>query len=160
MLGTGSFQDSSVVSDSSNDIGSVSHLEGPASSASSSSSDCPYDGAQNGLNATSMVGSLYPITVHQRPCPELWKGETRLTPRTKNERVSPPNATVNVDGRKGEKGRPSCVLKTTLPAGDPRRGQSAWCAQQICSSNRDRPTVSGYVMYTSGKCGTGSGAES
>ena len=38
------------------------------------------------------------------------------------------------------------VLKTTLPAGDPRSGQNAWCAQQICSSTRDRPTVSGYVM--------------
>ena len=53
-------------------------------------------------------------------------------------------------------GGPPAFLKQTLPAGDPRSGQSAWCAYQICSSTRDRPTVNcQWVRDDEG--GTGSG---
>ena len=106
-----------------------------------------------------MVGSLHRIDLRQRLSPALGDEETQLTPRTKNEPALPPrDVVVNANGRKGDIGTQPRVLKTTLPAGDPRMGQSAWCAQQTHFFVNQGPANCQWVRDD--ECGTGSGAES
>ena len=83
-------------------MGSVPHLEGPASPASSTPNDRPYEereGSQCDMYDR-LTSCIQPASAFM-----LRNGEARLTPRTKNEPELPPNATVNVDGRKGENGQ-------------------------------------------------------
>lgn len=70
-----------------------------------------------------------------------------------------PRVAVNTNGGKSDNGSQLRVLKTTtLPAGDPRMGQSAWCAQQTHLFVNQGPANCQWVRDD--ECGTGSGAES